>query len=213
MVRLSPNALLLAATIALAASPAIDAAAAGTASGGELYRDCAACHGADGGGVADGTVPAIGGQPARVIAKQLADFRAARRLDLRMQHFADDRHLDGPIAVGAVAVYIEGLRRSTAVATGSGRELAAGEREYLRQCAACHGPAGAAVAAAGIPALAGQHAPYLERRLQEASGALNSLSTVHGGLVKGLGADRVAAIADWLSRQAPPGTPAAPAKP
>ena len=202
MVRFSSTAAFL--VLACAVAGCMTRATASTPSGEELYRNCAACHGKDGGGVADGSVPAIGGQPARVIAKQLADFRAARRLDLRMQHFADERHLDGPIAVGAVAVYVEGLRRGAPAATGSGRELAAGEREYARWCATCHGTAAGAVAGAGIPALAGQHAPYLERRLLEASGGLNSLSATHGGLLKGLAAGHVSAIADWLSRQPAP---------
>ena len=58
-----------------------------------LFANCAACHGADGGGVADGTIPAIGAQPATVITQQLLRFRSGERKDLRMQHFADPEHL------------------------------------------------------------------------------------------------------------------------
>ena len=63
--------------------------ASGSADGTALYATCAACHGKDGSGLRDGTVPAIGGQPAAVILRALEDFRAGRRRDLRMQHFAD----------------------------------------------------------------------------------------------------------------------------
>lgn len=181
---------------------ALPAAAAPTAA--DLYRDCAACHGKDGGGVADGTVPAIGGNPAAVIARQLANFRAARRTDLRMQHFADEEHLAGSDAVGSVAVYVAALRRTTPAANGSGKDLATGEREFARRCASCHGATGGAVVALGMPALAGQHASYLVRKLDEAGAGLNSLGKTHATLIAALPPGAAAAVADWLSRRPPP---------
>jgi cytochrome c553 len=184
-----------------AAFAAAQTPAAATASGADLYRDCAACHGRDGGGVADGTVPAIGGQPAAVIARQLANFRAGRRQDLRMQHFADDEHLEGPVAVGSVAVHVAGLRRVTPTAVGSGKDLALGQREFALHCASCHGAGAAAVVSMGIPALAGQHATYLERKLQEAAAGLNSIGATHRSVASKLAPASAAAIADWLSRQ------------
>jgi cytochrome c553 len=187
------------------AEPAVSAAAqtppTTTASGADLYRDCAACHGPDGGGVADGTVPAIGGQPAAVIARQLANFRAGRRQDLRMRHFADDDHLEGSVAVGSVALYVAGLRRVTPTANGSGKDLAAGQREFALRCASCHGAGAAAVVSMGVPALAGQHATYLERKLQEAAAGLNSIGATHRAVASKLAPENAAAIADWLSRQ------------
>lgn len=177
------------------------ASAAGVESGAELYRDCAACHGKDGGGVADGSVPAIGGQPAEVLRRQLQSFRTGTRSDLRMQHFSNDDHLAGDEAVAAVSRYITGLRRTTAPTTGPGRDLETGATEFARGCASCHGPRGGAMASMGIPALAGQHAPYLERKMREAVAGQNSLSRSHGALLSRLSPGRAAAIADWLSRQ------------
>lgn len=190
-------------TAFVGAGPAAYAAAQtpASASGADLYRDCAACHGHDGGGVADGTVPAIGGQPAAVIARQLANFRAGRRQDLRMQHFADDEHLEGSVAVGSVAVYVAGLRRVTPTAVGSGKDLALGQREFALHCTSCHGPGATAVVSMGIPALAGQHATYLERKLQEAAAGLNSIGATHRAMAAKLSPASAAAIADWLSRQ------------
>lgn len=172
--------------------------------GAALYATCAACHGKDGGGLQDGTVPAIGGQPAAVVFKALEDFRAARRTDLRMQHFADDEHLAGRVALQAVAAYVATLQRTTPVAQGSGKRLDVGQREFTRACAACHGASGAAVAARGIPALAGQHATYLERKLRESSLPGSNLARSHGVIVSRLAEGQGAAIADWLSRQPAP---------
>ena len=177
------------------------AATDGVESGAELYRDCAACHGKDGGGVADGSIPAIGGQPADVLRRQLQSFRAGTRSDLRMQHFSNDDHLAGDKAVAAVSRYIAGLRRTTAPAMGSGHDLETGAAEFARGCAGCHGPRGGAKASMGIPALAGQHAPYLERKMREAVAGQNSLSRSHGALLSRLSPGRSAAIADWLSRE------------
>lgn len=172
-------------------------------SGAELYRDCAACHGKDGGGVIDGSVPAIGGQPAAVVKRQLQRFRSGARTDLRMQHFSNDDHLAGDEAIEAVARYVAGLSRVTPPAQGSGRELAAGAAEFARSCASCHGPQGRAVESSGIPALAAQHATYLERKLRDASAGQNSLGRSHKPILSRLPPERVSVIADWLSRVTP----------
>lgn len=169
--------------------------------GAELYRDCAACHGKDGGGVADGSIPAIGGQPAEVITRQLQSFRSGARADLRMRHFSNNDHLAGDEAVAVVSQYVAGLGRVTPPATGSGRELAAGAAEFSRRCASCHGSRGQAVAARSIPALAGQHATYLERKMREGAAGQNSLGQSHRPTLLRLPPERAAAIADWLSRQ------------
>lgn len=166
-----------------------------------LFRDCAACHGKDGGGVADGTVPAIGGQPAEVVVRQLQAFRASQRVDLRMQHFSDDEHLEGDTAVAAVAAYVAGLQRTTPVALGSGLNLDLGEKDFRRHCAVCHGADGGAVAARGIPALAGQHAPFLLRKLRDAGSASGEFGRIHAGVVSRLAPERIDSVADWLARR------------
>ena len=49
------------------------------AHGATLFETCAACHGRDGLGTSDGTVPAIAGQHGSVLLKQLVDFRHNQR--------------------------------------------------------------------------------------------------------------------------------------
>lgn len=183
--------------VALAAAPAV------ALDGAELYRDCAACHGKDGGGVADGSVPAIGGQPAAVIMRQLERFRSGERQDLRMRHFSDDQHLEGAPALEAVARHIAALQRRTKATTGAGNHLTEGARDFAARCAGCHGANASAVVALGVPALAGQHAPYLVRKLRD-SAAPNGLGRNHATLVVRLAPPQIEGIADWLSRLPPP---------
>lgn len=174
------------------------------ARGEQLYRTCAACHGDDGGGVPDGTVPAIGGMPARLVLRQLVNFRHEQRSDVRMEHFADASHLSDPQALADVAAHVASLLRRTPPGTGDGRSLQAGARAYLRGCASCHGASGQAGADGLLPALAGQHQGYLERQLRDAAaGRRPSMTATHRTRLQGLSEEELSGVADYLSRMAP----------
>jgi cytochrome c553 len=201
--------------LAPAVAPAIAAAAAGmsgelraalaatpdAARGASLYGTCAACHGAQGAGVPDGTIPAIAGQPQRVIVKQLADFRRSQRLDIRMEHFADRRHLEGAQDIADVAAHVAGLPRDARAGIGNGAALAEGTRAWLDGCADCHGATGKADAGTLVPRVAGQHAAYLERQLLDtAAGRRPNMTKEHRRPLQRLTAAEIAGIADYLSR-------------
>jgi cytochrome c553 len=192
----------LAAVATCAGAPPAHSAPAGT-TGARAYLDCAACHGADGGGVDDGSIPAIGGQPAAVIAAALQDFRAGRRRDLRMEHFSDPQHLATDAEVAAVAAHVAGLRRRTPAGTGDGAMIDKGGALFARRCATCHGAGATASEMPPRAALAGQHAAYVERKMRK-GGMTTSQARRHAVLSQELGPDGVAAIADWLSRLPPP---------
>lgn len=179
--------------------------AAEPSAGGRAYLTCGACHGRDGGGVPDGSVPAIGGQPADVVQAALVSFRAGARQDLRMHHFADEAHLADAQEVAAVAAYVAALRRETPATTGDGSDLVGGAARYRKHCAGCHGTAGGAMLRPPVPALAGQHAPYLVRKLAEPE-RMGSPEAArrHAALARRLGDAGMASIADWLSRAPPP---------
>lgn len=169
--------------------------------GAEIYRTCAACHGEDGGGVDDGSVPAISGQPPRVLAKQIVDFRAGSRKDLRMEHFADRRHLESAQDIADVAAYAAGLERRTRVGTGDGSQLRAGASAFVSQCAGCHGASGRGDPNRMLPALAGQHAAYLERQLRDtADGRRPNMSPQHRAMLRRFGDAQFVGVADYLSR-------------
>ena len=166
-----------------------------------LYATCIACHRADGGGIGDGTVPAIGGQPARVIVKQLADFRREQRIDVRMEHFADEQHLGGPQDLADVAAYVASLVRIVQPGFGDGTRVRQGAMAYFRSCEGCHGPRGKADSERLMLALAGQHYGYLERQLRDAAaGRRRSLDAEHRQLLRSISDADIDGIADYLAR-------------
>lgn len=172
--------------------------------GEDLYRTCAACHGEEGGGVPDGTIPAISGQPASVLMRQLVGFRSELRSDIRMEHFADRTHLASAQQIADVAAWIAALKRTMPAGIGDGTALAAGSRAFFRSCQGCHGALGRASADGGLPALAGQHAGYLERQLRDAAaGRRPSMNATHRTLVRGLSDAEIRGAADYLSRMLP----------
>ena len=122
-----------------------------------------------------------------------------------MTHFADPDHLPDADSIRRVAELVAGLRRNTPTAVGPGRALERGGDLYRRSCAACHGTTADAVPARGMLALAGQHAPYLERILDASvEGRARHLVRTHGRTLTNLTAPERAALADYLSRLPPP---------
>ncbi len=176
--------------------------------GAALYATCTACHGADGGGVADGSIPAIAGQPQRVLVKQLVDFRASQRQDIRMEHFADRRHLQGAQDLADVAAHVARLPRHSAthdaagrIGMGDGAAVDAGARAWFAGCESCHGATGQGDGSRFLPRLAGQHAGYLERQLLDvAAGRRANMLQTHRAPVRRLTEVQIAGIADYLSR-------------
>ena len=58
-----------------------------------------------------------------MIVKQLADFRRSQRLDIRMEHFADRRHLEGAQDIADVAAHVATLPRRGQAGIGNGAAL------------------------------------------------------------------------------------------
>lgn len=174
--------------------------------GKALFDTCAACHGADGRGTTDGTVPAVAGQHVSVLVKQLVDFRNDRRWDERMQHFAARHSLGGPQDLLDVAAYAESLPRSAPLAggIGSGEALQRGASVYFRECEPCHGPIGEGDLRRLRPRLAGQHYAYLLRQLEEtAAGRRPGMDDAHVRRIRALSAEERRGVADYLSRLSP----------
>ncbi|WP_027072114.1 c-type cytochrome [Luteimonas sp. J29] len=152
--------------------------------GASLASTCAACHGLDG-NPADGLpYPRIAGQSERYIAQQLALFKSGERNSGQapvMVPFAaplspqDMRDLGAYFATKAAGA---GLADDTVVEGGPydgmkfyeiGQQLfrSGDAGRGIPACMACHGPAGAGNPGPAYPAVAGQEAAYVERRLQE----------------------------------------------
>ena len=174
--------------------------------GAELFSTCAACHGADGLGAMDGSVPAVAGQHVSVLVKQLVDFRHDRRWGDRMRNFASQHHLGTAQDLLDVAAYAESLPRWPPLAggTGDGSAQHTGFVIYQRDCAACHGPLGLGEARRIRPRLAGQHYLYLLRQLDETADRMRpGMDVEHVKLIGAMSSEQRQAVADYLSRLSP----------
>jgi cytochrome c553 len=183
------------------------------ARGEHLFETCAACHGPDGGGAPDGSVPTIAGQHRGVILKQLVDFRHDTRINIRMQHFVAGDHLPGAQALADVAAYVASLPpRSPAVRSGTAATAAmldAGRNDYARLCQSCHGPRADGDDAGRVPRLAGQHVEYLTQQLADAAeGRRPSMGRDHARTLMRLDRAELGALAAYLASLEPQGAPA-----
>jgi cytochrome c553 len=171
------------------------------AHGQQLFARCASCHGMDGGGSADGLVPAIAGQHRRVLIRQLVDYRHSERWDLRMESVARSHLLPDAQAIADVAAYVSELPRTPVRGVGSGEAAAYGRQVYARLCASCHGAEGEGDDAKEVPRLAGQHYAYLLRQLYDAvDGRRPDFPAAHVRLLKRFERSDFVGVADYLSR-------------
>ena len=169
--------------------------------GEDLYAPCGACHGVDGRGVADGSVPAIAGQHYTVVAKQLVDFRHGQRWDIQMEHASRMQHLASGQELADVAMFVSTLPRGFGAGKGDGENLGIGAASYFERCERCHGPLGRGNAERGIPRLAGQHYAYLYRQFFDAVEKRRpSMDPMHAGLMAPLDRAQIVGISDYLSR-------------
>lgn len=146
------------------------AQAAGDAAAGQAKSAlCASCHGPDGNSV-NPIWPKLAGQDAGYLAKQLYDFKTAKRTDPIMAGMAmavQDADVENLAAYYAAQPISAGVASNPDLVE-KGRALYRGGDldKGLTACAACHGPQGEGNATAGFPVLAAQHAPYLIKQLQ-----------------------------------------------
>ena len=145
--------------------------AAGDPAAGEAKAAlCTACHGPAGNSV-NPEWPKLAGQHAKYTAKQIHDFKeGVTRNDALM----------APMIAGLSDQDIEDIAAYYASQSSTGgftsQEMhALGERIYrggnkesgVPACIACHGPRGFGNGPAGFPRLAGQHATYTAKQLED----------------------------------------------
>jgi cytochrome c553 len=169
--------------------------------GDQIFATCAACHGVDGSGLPDGSVPVIGSQHYSVLLRQLVDYRHAERWDIRMEHVSRLNVIQTPQDLADVAALIASLQPMGRTVQGSGEFLTGGVRVYFERCQTCHGATGQGNADRGIARLAGQHPEYLLRQFIDVVEARRPrLSTTHTPLMRELQRTELEGMADYLSR-------------
>jgi len=172
------------------------------AHGRELFEQCAACHGPDGGGTTDGATPRIAGQHYRVLVRQVVNFRLGKRWDMRMEGVATSHEIIPELQdIADVASHVAQLEGDGARGVGDGTHAAHGAELYSKQCATCHGRQGEGNGAKEIPRLAGQHAAYLARQIYDAvDGRRPELTRSHGKRLETLDFEDVLGLSDYLAR-------------
>ena len=157
-------------TVLLCTAVSINALAADPAAGEAKAALCVACHG-PAGNSANPEWPKLAGQHAKYTAKQIRDFMAG---------VTRSNELMAPMIAGLSDQDIEDISAYYAIQRSTGgfasEEMhALGERIYrggnaesgVPACIACHGPRGGGNGPAGFPALAGQHAVYTAKQIDD----------------------------------------------
>jgi len=127
-------------------------------------RDCKACHGLDGRGLAPG-IPHLAAQRERYLLLALTEYREVKRTHAALRDLA--RRLTESELRNVVAYYAS----QPPVAPASGKDapqasLLEKGRALAAACARCHGEEGNS-STPGIPSLAGQQPHYLVAAIQE----------------------------------------------
>lgn len=144
--------------------------AAGSVEAGQAKSaTCMACHGMDGNS-ANPEWPALAGQGAPYIVKQLKHFKAGERQNALMQPMA--MILSDEDMADLAAYFASQPRLPTGETEPSKLEL--GQRIFragiaskgVPSCSGCHGPAGHGISGAAYPRIGGQHAAYLAIQLR-----------------------------------------------
>jgi len=140
------------------------------AQGAAVFAACAACHGANGEGNAALNGPALAGQHAAYLERQLQNFRAGRRGAHKADTLGQQMRAAGlaslkdDAAIALVADHAARLPQTVPAAAARG-DLRHGGNLYHGRCGACHGGRAEGNPALYAPRLAGLDAAYLKRQL------------------------------------------------
>lgn len=172
--------------------------------GAEGIEPCAACHAADGAGSIQLRAPAITGQPAGYLAKQLLDYRIGLRASQIMEPIA--RRLEVS-QIKDVTAFIATLRPPPSTASESselGLHLAKfGKWEIgVPPCDKCHGMDGGGIAPY-FPALSGQIGGYIIDSLMAYRNNVrrNDPQGMMRHVAKGLPDEETSAVAQYYQTQ------------
>ena len=158
-------------TALLCVAASFNALAAGDPVAGKAKAAvCASCHGPDGNSV-NPEWPKLAGQHAGYTAKQIHDLKAgvtrSNALMAPMIAGLSDRDIEDIAAYYAVQSSTGGYASEALHAPGERIYRGGNARAGVPACIACHGPRGGGNGPAGFPRLAGQHAVYTAKQLED----------------------------------------------
>ncbi len=173
------------------------------ARGKRAFSTCEGCHRKTASGRSDGSIPRLTGQHSGVIAKQVLDIRAGRRINPSMQPFVVDPTFTMANLADIVA-YLQSLPFDGSIGKGPGTGLALGKQLYERDCAACHGAGGEGDSARFNPMVAAQHYRYLLREVTAIrDGSRGNSNAEMVKVVKPYSPAEIDAVSDYMSQMAP----------
>lgn len=138
---------------------------------------CAGCHGPAGNSV-NPAWPKLAGQGAGYLFSQLQKFKSGARQDPLMGPQAaglSDQDMRDLAAYFAAQKTAAGIASEASIAAAQPLYRAGDAKAGIPACAACHGPDGAGIEAAGYPRIGGQHATYLVKVLKDMRGLATQL--------------------------------------
>lgn len=161
---------------------------------------CAACHTADGSRGAPAN-PIIAGQHPEYIAKQLAEFKAGKRVNAIMQGMAaplSEADMKNVAAFYATKQAKTGFSKNKAtIALGEKIYRAGIADKQVPACAGCHGPTGAGIPAQ-YPRLASQHTDYIDAQMKLFRDNKRANSAQMQAVAARMNDAEIAAVADYI---------------
>jgi len=172
--------------------------------GETAFEPCQGCHRKDASGRTSGAYPRLSGQHGTVLIKQIADIRAGRRLNPKMEPFIDDHALT-PYEIADIAAFLQSLPIATENGKGPGTGVATGKQIYDKDCATCHGGKGEGNAEQFFPMVAAQHYRYLLREMQFIrDGDRKNSNPDMVKVIKPYSNTELDTLADYMAQLAPP---------
>ena len=129
---------------------------------------CAGCHGPNGNSLV-ASFPKLAGQHPKYISKQLTDMKEGNRNVVMMAAFTatlTDQDISDIAAYYGSQTISGGTTKAELAKKGESVFRGGNKEKGLAACTGCHSPDGKGNKGAGFPALAGQHADYLEAQLK-----------------------------------------------
>ncbi|HEX5514826.1 MAG TPA: c-type cytochrome [Gammaproteobacteria bacterium] len=158
------------AILTLGATAAVSAAGDIERGRQQAAQTCVACHGLDGAGQAAAKFPRLDSLDVGYLTKQLQDLKSGARKNVIMQPFAanltDQQIADVAAYYAAQTATVASPAATDPALMSLGEKLATrGDWDrHLPACKSCHGPDNQGFGK-DFPALAGQHASYIEAQL------------------------------------------------